>query len=162
MKIKSKNEIKNPVFDRRELQLVVESEVSPSSKEMITLIAKEFSAPEDAVKLKGIYGSFGSREFKVGANVYPSKEAKDDIERRTKKEIENEKKEIEALRKEKEEKKKEEEEAKKVEEEKKEEVKPEEKSEEKVEEVKAEEKPEEKVEENTEEKKEEIKEEKKE
>ena len=158
MKIKSKNEIKNPVFDRRELQLVVESEVSPNSKEMIILIAKEFSVPEDAVKLKGIYGSFGSREFKVGANVYPSKEAKDDTERRTKKEMENEKKEAEALKKAEEEKKKAEEEAKKVEEEKKEEAKVEEKSEEKVEEVKEEVKPEEKVDEV----KEEIKEEKKE
>ena len=43
--------------------------------------------------MKKINGRFGSKEFRVEANIYKSKEDKRKVERKTKKEIENEKKE---------------------------------------------------------------------
>lgn len=107
MEIKDIHKIQNPIFDRRELQAIIVSDISPSNKEVITLLSKEFSVPEGGIKLKGIYGKFGSREFQIKANIYKSKEEKDKIERKTKKEVENEKKEAEAVKKVEEEKKKE-------------------------------------------------------
>jgi ribosomal protein S24E len=98
MEIKDIHEIKNLVFDRKELQAIIISENSPSNKEVITLLSKKLSVPEEGIKLKGIYGKFGSKEFKIKANIYKSKEDKNKIERKTKKEVEGEKKEAETIR----------------------------------------------------------------
>lgn len=95
MDIKNIQEIKNSVFDRKELQAVITSETSPSNKEVITLLSKKLSVPEEGIKLNGIYGEFGSKEFKIKANIYKSKEDRDKVERKTKKEVEVEKKEAE-------------------------------------------------------------------
>lgn len=86
----------NPLFGRKEIIVEVVSNVSPSNPEISKLISGKFSAPEDGVKVKGIYGSFGAHKFKVLANVYKSKEDKEKTERKTKKEIEAEKKLLEA------------------------------------------------------------------
>jgi ribosomal protein S24E len=98
MEIKDIHEKKNLVFDRKELTAIILSEIAPSNKDVITHLAKKLSVPEEAVKIKGIYGEFGSKEFKVKANIYPTKEGRHNIERKTKKEVENEKKEAEAAR----------------------------------------------------------------
>jgi ribosomal protein S24E len=96
MELKDIHEKKNLVFDRKEFEGKIISEITPSNKEVLTLLSKKLSLPEDAIKIKGIYGEFGSKEFKVKANLYKSKEDKNKIERKTKKEIENEKKERES------------------------------------------------------------------
>jgi ribosomal protein S24E len=98
MELKDIHETKNLVFDRKEVQANVISENSPNNKEIITLLSKKFSVPEEGIELKGIYGKFGSKEFKIKANIYNSKEAKSKVERKSKKEIENEKKEAEAAK----------------------------------------------------------------
>lgn len=95
MEIKDIQEKKNLVFDRKELQAIILSENNPNNKEVITLLSKKLSVPEEAIKLNGIYGKFGSKEFKIKANVYKSKEDKIKTERKTKKEIEGEKKDAE-------------------------------------------------------------------
>jgi ribosomal protein S24E len=95
MEIKDIKETKNLVFDRKELQAIIISEDSPSNKEVKTLLSKKLSVPEEGIKLKGIYGKFGSKEFKIKANIYKSKEDRNKIERKTKKEVQNEKKEAE-------------------------------------------------------------------
>lgn len=99
MELKNIKETKNLVFDRKEVEATIVSESSPSNKEAAALISKKLSVPEEAVKIKGIYGRFGIKEFKVKANVYKSGEGKSNIERKTKKEIEGEKKEVEEARK---------------------------------------------------------------
>lgn len=99
MEIKDIKETKNLVFERRELQATALSESAPTKKDVAEALAKKLSVPEDAVKIKGIYGKFGAKEFKIEANVYKSKEEKNKIERKTKKEIEEEKKEAEAAKK---------------------------------------------------------------
>jgi len=91
MEIKHINEKKNLVFDRKEIEAKIISEISPSNKEVLTAIAKKLSVPEEAIKIRGIYGEFGSKEFDVQANVYKSKADKEKVERKTKKEIETEK-----------------------------------------------------------------------
>ena len=92
MEIKHIHEKKNLVFDRKEIEVKIISEISPSNTEVLTAIAKKLSVPEEAIKIRGIYGEFGSKEFDVQANVYKSKADKEKVERKTKKEIEIEQK----------------------------------------------------------------------
>lgn len=122
MEIKGINETKNPVFDRKEIQAVIVSDVSPSNKETLALLSKKFSVPEDSIKIKGIYGEFGTKSFKLKANIYKSKQDREKIERKTKKEIESEKKQAEETKKAAEEEKKTEEATKETTEEKPEEA----------------------------------------
>jgi ribosomal protein S24E len=98
MEIKDIHEIKNNVFDRKELTAKIISEIAPSNIDVISHLAKKLNLPEEAIKIRGIYGEFGSKEFKVKANIYPSKEHRNKIERKTKKEVEKEKAEVEAVR----------------------------------------------------------------
>jgi ribosomal protein S24E len=104
MELKNIHETKNLVFDRKEVEAEIASEHAPKNKEVAEFLSKKLSVSEEAVKIKGIYGKFGSKDFKVKANVYKSKEDKNKIERKTKKEIETEKKEAEAAKQAKEEK----------------------------------------------------------
>jgi ribosomal protein S24E len=98
MELKNIKETKNLVFDRKEVEATIVSESAPSNKDAAALLAKKLSVPEEAVKINGIYGRFGMKEFKVKANIYKSGEGKSKIERKTKKEIETEKKEAEAVK----------------------------------------------------------------
>ncbi|MCX6750196.1 MAG: hypothetical protein NTZ83_01955 [Candidatus Pacearchaeota archaeon] len=98
MELKDIHETKNLVFDRKEVQGTIISESAPTNKEAVSLLAKKFSTSEDSIKIKGVYGKFGLKEFQVRANVYKSKEERNKIERKTKKEIEGEKKEAEAAK----------------------------------------------------------------
>jgi ribosomal protein S24E len=95
MEIKNINEKKNLVFDRKEIEATLLSEIVPSNKEVMSALAKKLSVPEEAIKINGIYGKFGVKEFTVKANIYKSKEEKNQVERKTKKEVESEKKEVE-------------------------------------------------------------------
>lgn len=98
MEIKNIHEIKNNVFDRKELKAIIVCEITPSNKEVIEFLSKKLSVPEEGIKLNGIYGGFGSKEFKIEANIYQSKEERNKIERKTKKEVEKEKAEAEAVK----------------------------------------------------------------
>lgn len=98
MEIKDIHEIKNPVFERREIEGTITADKAPSNKETTNLLAKKLSVPEDTIKIRGIYGKFGIKEFQLKAHVYKSKEDKNNIEKKNKKEIETEKKEAEAAK----------------------------------------------------------------
>jgi ribosomal protein S24E len=102
MEIIDIHETKNLVFNRKEIIAKVLAEITPSNKEVLTALSKKLSVPEEAIKIKGIYGEFGSKEFDVQANVYKSKADKEKIERKTKKEVETEKAEADAKKAEKE------------------------------------------------------------
>lgn len=130
MKVDIIEEKQNPLFNRKEIILEVESDVTPSLSESEKIISEKFKAEPEAFKIKKIEGKFGSRTFKISANVYPSKGEKEEIEVKTKQEKEAEAKALEEAKKAAEEAKKAEEEAKKVEAESKEEAPAEEKAEE--------------------------------
>ncbi len=92
------DEKQNPLFNRKEVLLEVEAEITPSHADAEKIISEKFSTQPDAFKIKKIEGSFGSKVFKISANIYPSKKEKDDIEFKTKQEREAEKKAaVEAL-----------------------------------------------------------------
>lgn len=79
-----KKEYKNPLFDRREVNLIVKSEITPSYKDTEKMIADKFSVDPESIKIKTINGKFGKKEFLIDANIYSSKEEKDKIERKPK------------------------------------------------------------------------------
>jgi ribosomal protein S24E len=83
-KLKILKDIKNPMFNRHELQVLVKSDVSPKTSDAEEFIAKEFSSESEKVKILKIKGNFGSKNFIITANTYPSKEEKDKTETRTK------------------------------------------------------------------------------
>ncbi len=95
MKLKITEEKQNPLFNRKEIEGEIQAEVVPKKQEVIEELAKKFSGQEDAIKIKGIKGKFGTKIFKVKANIYTSKEDKDRIEvktKRDKREAENKEK----------------------------------------------------------------------
>jgi|GEM_PF-1249972 len=76
----------NPLFNRKEIEVNLEANVAPKIREAEELIAKEFSSQPENVKIKKIKGRFGSKNFIISANIYNSKEDKDKIEPKSKKE----------------------------------------------------------------------------
>ena len=84
-------EKENPLFDRKEIIIEVESDVSPSLREALRAVAEKFQTDEENVKIKKIDARFGSRNFIISANVYKSREEKESLERKSKKETELEK-----------------------------------------------------------------------
>ena len=86
-------EFENPLFKRKEIEGIIKRDITPSKNEVMEILCKQYAASEDAVKILGIYGSFGTKESKILACIYNSKEERDKVEKRTKKEIEAEKKE---------------------------------------------------------------------
>ncbi len=110
-KIKILEEKENPLFNRNEVILEITNEVVPSNKEVEKLISEKFSSNPQKIKIKKIEGRFGSKNFKIIANIYSSENDKNNIEIKTKKQRDAEKKAAEEERKKaKEEKKKAEEE----------------------------------------------------
>ena len=92
MELKIINQKENPLFKRNEIEASIEAEVTPNKQEVKKLISEKFSIPPETIKLKGIHGKFGSKTFRVRANVYNSAEDKEKTEPKTKKEVEAEKK----------------------------------------------------------------------
>jgi len=85
MKLKITGEKQNNLFNRKEIEGEIQAEIAPKKQEVIEELAKKFSVQEDAIKIKGIKGKFGTKIFKVRANVYDSKDEKDRTEPKVKK-----------------------------------------------------------------------------
>ena len=100
MGLKILTEKENPFFNRKEIEASIEADITPKKSEAEELISKKFSTNPENVKIKGIKGKFGSKDFIITANVYSSKEDRDKT--KSKKENEAEQK---ALKENKEEKK---------------------------------------------------------
>ena len=79
-------EKENPLFNRKEIQASIESQVTPSNSDIKKLISEKFSTQIENIKVKKILGKFGSKTFKIFANIYTSKKDKEDIEPKSKKE----------------------------------------------------------------------------
>ena len=95
MEIKILEEKENQLFNRKELQLEIESVATPSHVEIQKLISEKFSVDSEKIKINKIEGKFGSQKFLIIVKIYNSKEDKDNFEIKTKKQREAEKKEAE-------------------------------------------------------------------
>src|SRR3989338_1991569 len=106
MDIKIIDEKKNPLFNRKEIILEVESEITPSHSEAEKIVSEKFKTSSETFKIKKIYGRFGSKTFRINANVYSSKNEKKEIETKSKKKKKNPKKKLKKNKKKKKKKKK--------------------------------------------------------
>ena len=95
MEIKLIQEKNNALFKRREIAGIVVSDIVPSRNQTIEILSKKLSVSPDSIKLKGIHGKFGTHEFRIEANIYDSKQTKDKVELKKKKEAETEKRKAE-------------------------------------------------------------------
>ncbi|VVB82116.1 Ribosomal protein S24e [uncultured archaeon] len=75
----------NPILKRKEVEIKVELEITPKTSEAEEIISKKFSSSIENVRIKKIKGKFGSKNFVIIANIYHSKEDKDKIEPKSKK-----------------------------------------------------------------------------
>ena len=75
----------NPLFKRKEIKISIETEVTPSYTDTEKLISEKFSVSVENIKIKKISGNFGSRTFIITVNIYDSKEDKENIEPKSKK-----------------------------------------------------------------------------
>ncbi len=78
-------EKENPLFKRKEIQVNLDAQTTPSRNEMTESIAQKFSTQPENISLKGIHGRFGSKNFIINANIYSSKEEKEKTEPKRKK-----------------------------------------------------------------------------
>ena len=85
-------EKQNPLFDRKEIKAEIEAEITPSREDILKMLSEKFSTKQENIKIKSILGKFGSRIFTIQANIYNSKQEKDKMEIKKKKEIDAEKK----------------------------------------------------------------------
>ena len=98
MKLKVLENNQNTLFKRKEVKVEIENPSTPDREEATNAIAQEFKATADAVKIMGIHGVFGTSVFKISANVYDSKEDKDAVELKKKKDTQREKKKEDAIK----------------------------------------------------------------
>jgi len=82
--IKIIQDIKNPLFNRREIIAEIKSEISPKSSEAIEVLSKHFSVSGEHIALKNVLGNFGSKMFDLHANIYSSQKERDAIEKKPK------------------------------------------------------------------------------
>lgn len=87
MELKITEEKENALFNRKEIKGFIDSEVVPSRTETSKILSEKFKVPLENIKIKKIVGKFGSKTFNVEANIYSSKQDKDSIELKKKKEV---------------------------------------------------------------------------
>ena len=86
MTLKILEEKHNHLFKRKEIKAVLESEITPSRSHVLELLSKKFEVSPENIKIKGIKGNFGVKRFSIEANIYHSKEEKNIVELKKKKE----------------------------------------------------------------------------
>ena len=92
MDVKIIEEKENPLFNRKEIKLEIETELTPNYADTEKLIAEKYSTDLENIKINNIKGKFGVHKFFITANVYNSKKDKDNFEIKTKKQRDAEKK----------------------------------------------------------------------
>jgi len=85
------SENQNALYKRNEIKATVEAEITPNNIEVKKMLVKKYSSQPKSIVINGIYGGFGSNEFKINANIYETAEDRKKIEPFSKKELEAEK-----------------------------------------------------------------------
>ena len=78
--IKIIEEKENPLFKKKEIELSIEAEITPTNAGVLAFLSEKFSAPTENIVIKKIAGKFGSKKFIISANIYSSKEEKEATE----------------------------------------------------------------------------------
>lgn len=91
MSLKILQERDNKLFNRKEVKATVISEITPSRANILEILSKKFNTSAENIKIKGIHGNFGKKDFSIEANIYSSAEEKNIVEIKKKKETAKEK-----------------------------------------------------------------------
>ena len=86
MTLKILDEKHNFLFKRKEIKASLNSETTPSRNHVLELLSKKFETPKENIKIREIRGNFGIKNFSIEANIYHSKEEKEIVELKKKKE----------------------------------------------------------------------------
>lgn len=78
--IKILHEKENPLFNRKEIQIIINSDKTPSKEDSLKLISNNFSVSPECIAIKTIKGKFGRDEFTITSNLYKSEDAKNSVE----------------------------------------------------------------------------------
>jgi ribosomal protein S24E len=71
------NESGNPLLRRKEIQLVVKSDVTPSRNDVLNEVCKKFSCKPEVVRIKKISGAFGVKSFEINVEIYETENDKE-------------------------------------------------------------------------------------
>lgn len=85
MELKIISDTENLLFKRKEVKAEISAETTPTREKIKELLAEKFSTQKGNIKIKKIEGKFGSKTFKVFANIYQSEKDLADIELKKKK-----------------------------------------------------------------------------
>jgi len=78
-------ETENPLFNRREVKIVIESKATPSISEAEKIVSENFKSNQENIKIKKVNGKFGRTTFLLEANIYKTPEDKNRTENINKK-----------------------------------------------------------------------------
>ena len=78
-------EVHNPLFDRKEIRMKITVDTPPKKDEAIKMIADKFSVPEENIHLEKVEEKFGTKNFTLIADIYNSKEEKENVNKINKK-----------------------------------------------------------------------------
>jgi ribosomal protein S24E len=75
--MKVKKDFKNELLNRREVEVIVTADKTPSFADMAKKLAEHFKAHEDNIMMEKVGGKFGRSTFLVKACIYDNKELKE-------------------------------------------------------------------------------------
>ena len=87
METKIIQEKENPLFSRKEVHVLVKDEITPSKEASKEIVAKEFKADKELIRIRKIDSRFGAKEFTIIADIYSSPEEFSRVVKKTKQEI---------------------------------------------------------------------------
>jgi len=70
----------NPLFNRKEIKVLVEAPITPSINEAEKIISDKFPSAIENVKINKVKGRFGCKTFLINANIYNTFEDKENFE----------------------------------------------------------------------------------
>ncbi len=77
-----KKNIKNDLFGRKEIEVILTADKTPSFAEMSKLFGEHFKAEEDSIMIENVKGKFGRNTFLIRACIYDTKALKDEAFKR--------------------------------------------------------------------------------
>ncbi len=85
MELKEIKKHENPIFNRKEIEVTVETSGSLKTSEVENLLSEKYSVPAENITIRSIKGSFGSNKFLITANIYQTKQDREKTEVKTRK-----------------------------------------------------------------------------
>jgi len=74
------SDVKNDLFKRREIKIVVDSSGNPGFANALKIVSEQFKANEENIAVHNVKGKFGRDTFLIEAFIYGSKEDKEKTE----------------------------------------------------------------------------------